>query len=163
MTDIKATPATDQEIEAFLPQSTPRRQREWWSIKARIAADAEIIKAKDAQIETILKNDGAKIDELCHERNVRQKICAERAEEIERLKAQVQVGHDVIRDFDAKIDEARDQVRGLREALKLALDHCDCSDYRGMALIPCTEANPCAGCYTMRTGQSALAATEPKG
>ncbi len=32
------------------------------------------------------------------------------AEEIERLKAQVQVGHDVIRDFDAKIDEARAQV-----------------------------------------------------
>lgn len=57
----------------------------------------------------------------------------------------------------------REQVRTLREALKAALGHCDCSDYHGKALIPCTEAHPCAGCRTTRTGQAALAATEPKG
>ena len=36
---------------------------------------------------------------------------------------------------------------------------CDCADYSGKALVPCTETNPCGGCYTVidgtgRTGAS---------
>ena len=63
----------------------------------------------------------------------------------------------------AELSTLREQVETLREALKAALGHCDCSDYHGKALIRCTEAKPCAGCHTTRTGQTALAATEPKG
>lgn len=70
---------------------------------------------------------------------------------------------DEVLDLLAELATLREQVETLREALKAALGHCDCSDYHGKALIPCTEANPCAGCYTTRTGQTALAATEPKG
>jgi len=48
----------------------------------------------------------------------------------------------------------------LLEALKAALGHCDCSDATGRGLIPCSEANPCAGCYTARMGAAAIAKAE---
>ena len=107
--------------------------------------------------------------------DARAKIKAQ-AEEIERLKdsswlyaSMEEKNHNLKLLYDksnrqeAELATLRAQVETLREALKAALGHCDCSDYRGMALIPCTKANPCAGCYTTRTGQAALAATEPKG
>lgn len=68
-----------------------------------------------------------------------------------------------IASLEAERVALRAQVETLRKALKAALGHCDCSDYNGKALIPCTDANPCSGCYTTQTGQAALAATEPKG
>lgn len=100
---------------------------------ARIAADAETIRKQAEEIARLENRSGC---EHCSDRR---------------------------RVAEAELATAREQVRTLREALKAALGHCDCSDYHGKALIPCTEAHPCAGCRTTRTGQAALAATEPKG
>ena len=88
------------------------------SLIARIAADAEIIKAERARADKYEAESEQKGADLM----AAESIIAEQAEEIERLKAQVQVGHDVIRDFDAKIDEARAQVETLRAAAEMALD-----------------------------------------
>lgn len=46
----------------------------------------------------------------------------------------------------AEIDRLRARVAELEEVLKAAIGHCDCLDYNGKALIPCTESNPCVGC-----------------
>jgi len=105
------------------------------SLLYRIAADAETIRKQAQEIKRLTSN-------------------------VERLEGD---GRFVAFELSDELATLREQVRTLREALKAALGHCDCSDYRGMALIPCTAANPCAGCYTTRTGQAALAATEPKG
>lgn len=83
--------------------------------------------------------------------------------ESEQKGADLMAAEGTIEDLSLQASTLREQVRTLREALKAALGHCDCSDYHGKALIPCTEAHPCAGCRTTRTGQAALAATEPKG
>lgn len=135
MTDPKpATPATDEQVKAWIELGAD----------GRLFIPAHVIDSLVARIaadrETIKAKD----------------------EEIERLKGvhRAWINED---QASAELATAREQVRVLREALKAALGHCDCSDYRGMALIPCTEANPCAGCYTTRIGQAALAATEPKG
>lgn len=48
----------------------------------------------------------------------------------------------------------------LLAALKAARAHCDCSDYNGKALIPCTDEKPCAGCYTVRKIDAAIAQAE---
>lgn len=45
MTNPKIQAASDELIEEFFPQSTPRRQLEWATIKARIDADREEIAA----------------------------------------------------------------------------------------------------------------------
>ena len=50
----------------------------------------------------------------------------------------------------------RARVAELKEVLKAAIGHCDCLDYNGKALIPCTEANPCAGCYMAAQIRAAL-------
>lgn len=63
--------------------------------------------------------------------------------------------------YEAELAQARKEIERLREALKAAMGHCDCSDYNGKALLPCTEANPCAGCYTVRIARAALAPSEP--
>ena len=58
------------------------------------------------------------------------------------------------------IQSLRETQKQLVEALKAAMGHCDCADYNGKALVPCTEANPCGGCYTVIVGQAALARAE---
>lgn len=56
----------------------------------------------------------------------------------------------------AENDRLRARVAELKEVLKAAIGHCDCLDYNGKALIPCTEANPCAGCYMAAQIRAAL-------
>lgn len=56
----------------------------------------------------------------------------------------------------ADVDRLRARVAELKEVLKAAIGHCDCLDYNGKALIPCTEANPCAGCYMAAQIRAAL-------
>lgn len=53
-------------------------------------------------------------------------------------------------------DGLRARVAELEAVLKAAIDHCDCLDYNGKALIPCTESNPCAGCYMVAQIRAAL-------
>ena len=82
------------------------------------------------------------------------------AEEIERLKAQVQVGHDVIRDFDSRIDTARAQVETLREALvRLSCHPCR---FKTASWVTCKGPDPRQMC-DMCHASAALATTEPKG
>ena len=107
--------------------------------------------------------------------DARAKIKAQ-AEEIERLKdsswlyaSMEEKNHNLKLLYDksnrqeADLATLRGQVETLREALKAALGHCDCSVFRGMARLPCSTPDPTVCCYTTRTGQAALAATEPKG
>jgi len=161
MTDPKpATPATDQEIAAWQHDCYTRSACDHGqfgpcleqNLFARIAADAEKLLAAEQHHRDMLTSVG--------EEATRQ--LAAKDEEIERLKGvhRAWINED---QASAELATAREQVRTLREALKAALGHCDCSDYHGKALIRCTEAKPCAGCHTTRTGQAALAATEPKG
>ncbi len=68
-------------------------------------------------------------------------------------------------DLDARCSELRAELAAsrlecdrLREALKAAMQHCDCSDYNGKGLTQCTEDRPCAGCYTFNMARAALGA-----
>lgn len=138
MTDPKpATPATDSDIKRIREDQAEARSQGadgsiWWDV-------AETLYARiAADAETIRKQ----------------------AEEIERLKAQVQVGHDVIRDFDSRIDTARAQVETLREALvRLSCHPCR---FKTASWVTCKGPDPRQMC-DMCHASAALATTEPKG
>lgn len=81
-----------------------------------------------------LKLDGAMIDELRHERNVLQKICAERSEEIERLSEALTRLRDC--DWTISLPDRMDAVRDIARAALSRLssdpgakpDHIFCGD-----------------------------------
>jgi len=123
MTDPKpATPATDEQVKAWIELGAD----------GRLFIPAHVIDSLVARIsadaETIKAKD----------------------EEIERLKAQVQVGHDVIRDFDSRIDTARAQVETLSGALEIA---------RKIIYTKTWDTDQ----HALDAMAAALAATEPKG
>lgn len=142
MTDPKTAPATDEEIADTFSRA----------LIARIDADRAQIKRCHAIIQGLVS-----LAEVTDDADIQVYKDAEKELSGEFCSGACTTSCDADRDADrAENAKLRARVAELEAVLKAAIDHCDCLDYNGKALIPCTESNPCAGCYMVAQIRAAL-------